>query len=416
MAEAVRMERLLAGEDLAALEATGHVELLVGIVASNHARSVVSVVEKVSRGLAKHFPSQKAVVLVADVGSRDGTLDAVRAWRESAPSLPRVQLAPLAGPPVEGRAIHAILSAARLLEARACSLFDADLTGLAPDWVERLLQPVLRDEADYVSPAYTRTPAEGTLTTNLLAPMTRALYGKRIQQLLGGCLALSQAAVRRFLEADAWKSNLVVRGIRLWMSTAALASDHCRLMEVPLGRKLVAPASQASDLATTLSHVVGPLFNLMERYAPVWRDTHGSQPIPRVGEPPDLLGDMGEAHLDRMVRAFKLGLKDLLPVWEQIMTEETLAQCYPLALLAADEFQFPPPLWARTISDFALAYHERRLPRDHLLRALTPLYLGRVAAFLREVQTAPPHRLPEMLEVIGRAFESEMKFLRTRWR
>lgn len=117
-----------------------------------------------------------------------------------------------------------------------------------------------------------------------------------------------------------------------------------------------------------------------------------------------------------MVRAFRLGLKDLLPVWEQVMPEETLARLYPLGLLAADEFQFPPPIWARVVSDFALAYHERRLPREHLLRALTPLYLGRVASFLLEAQGTQRTRLPNVLEAIGQAFEAEKEFLRARWR
>ncbi|HSB80146.1 MAG TPA: glycosyltransferase [Candidatus Methylomirabilis sp.] len=415
MAEAVRRERLLAGDDLADLEATGPAELLVGVVASNHAASVVPVVERAARGLAKHFPGQKSVVLVVDAGSRDGTPDAVREWKAGASPLPLVQLATLAGPPVEGRAIHAVLGAARRLEVRACALFDADLSGLAPDWVERLLQPVLREEADYASPAYTRTPPEGTLTTNLLAPMTRALYGKRIQQLLGGCLALSQAAVRQYLEADVWEGNLATHGIRMWLPTEALASDR-KVVEVPLGRKIVSLGTREADLAATLVHTVGPLFSLMGRYASVWQDIHGSRPLPMLGDPPDLLWESREVHLDRMVRGFRLGLKDLLHIWEQIMPDETLAQLYPLGILPAEEFRLPPPLWARVVADFALAYHERRLPREHLLRALMPLYLGRVASFLHEARATPSHRLQDLLEAIGGAFESEKESLQSRWR
>jgi hypothetical protein len=98
------------------------------------------------------------------------------------------------------------------------------------------------------------------------------------------------------------------------------------------------------------------------------------------------------------------------------MPEETLTRLYPLGLLAVEEFQFPPALWARVVCDFALAFHERRLSRDHLLRALTPLYLGRVAAFLLEAQAAPAARLPVILETIDRAFEEEKDRLRARWR
>jgi glucosylglycerate synthase len=103
-------------------------------------------------------------------------------------------------------------------------------------------------------------------------------------------------------------------------------------------------------------------------------------------------------------------------VWEQIMSDATLARLYPLELLEPDEFAFPSALWARVVSDFAVAHHERRLPRDHLLRALTPLYLGRVAAFLREAWASSPRDLAAILDRIGETFEAEQEHLAARWR
>ncbi len=416
MAQEVRAEDLLTGEDVAALDAVGPADLLVGIIALNHARSVTKVVEGVAKGIAQHFPGPRtAAILVADAGSQDGTPEAVLAWRAAAPSVPLVHLVRLAAPAGRGRAILAVLAAARRLGAQGCGLVDADLIGLAPEGMERLLQPLLRQEADYVSPAYTRTVAEGTLTTNLLAPFSRALYGVRIQQLAGGCAGLSRGWVRRCLEADVWESELAAHGIEVWLPTEALASG-ARVVETHLGRKQVDPGGAQPDLATTLARMVGTLFLLMDRYRPVWQDVRGSVPIPQAGGSPALLPEAGGPRVGRMVRAFRLGLKDLLPVWEQILPEETLARLYPLGLLAEDEFLFPPPLWARVVSDFAVAHHERRLARDHLLRALTPLYLGRVAAFLEEAQAAPPTRIPGLLEAIGRAFEAEKEHLEARWR
>jgi hypothetical protein len=138
--------------------------------------------------------------------------------------------------------------------------------------------------------------------------------------------------------------------------------------------------------------------------------------VPLIGEPPAHLPEAGDVALDRMVRAFKLGLKDLLPIWEQALQEETLALIYPLGLLSSDEFAFPAEQWARVAFDFAVAYHEKRLPGDHLLRALTPLYLGRVAAFLREAQAQPRAGLAALVEDVGRAFEVAKTGLTARWR
>jgi hypothetical protein len=148
----------------------------------------------------------------------------------------------------------------------------------------------------------------------------------------------------------------------------------------------------------------------------VWEQIRGSEIVPDVGDTPPVLADPPRPSVERMVRAFGLGLKDLLPVWEQILAEATLEQLYPLALLEPAEFELPPVLWARVASDFAVAYYERQLPRDHVIRALTPLYLGRVAAFLREAWASSPAGLAGIFDRIGRAFEAEKNYLAARWR
>ena len=142
----------------------------------------------------------------------------------------------------------------------------------------------------------------------------------------------------------------------------------------------------------------------------------GSLPIPQQGQAGPGAPASGEIRPDRMVRAFHLGLKDLLPLWEQALSDETLGQLYPLGLLEPEDFRFAPLLWARVVDEFAVAHHERRLPRDHLLRALTPLYLGRVAAFVLETQAGTPRGTLDALERVGLAFEAEKPTLSARWR
>lgn len=205
------------------------------------------------------------------------------------------------------------------------------------------------------------------------------------------------------------------QAVEVWLAIGALAAEG-RIVETHLGRKLMAPPLAQPDLATTLVRVVGPTFDLMDRYSSVWTEVRRSDALPAVGGPPGVLPETGQLPVDRMVRGFKLGLKDLLPVWEQILSDETLRELYPLGLSPAEEFVFPAKLWARIICDFAMAHHEHRLARDHLLRSLTPLYLGRVAAFLREAQAGPVSRVPALWEGIGQDFEAEAEALRSRWR
>lgn len=415
MADAIGIADLVGPDHLQAIDALGGVDALIGVCALNQARSVVRVVEAAAAGLSKEIGDRAGAVLVVDAGYREDTREAVDAWVADHPGPPAVRCVRISGPPSRPRAILAALAAARHVRVAACALVDAGLISLSPEAIGRLLEPILAETADAVSPAYTHGVAEGTLTTNLLAPLHRALYGRRVQQLLGGCVALAPTTVERSLASGLVDSDLAGHGLEIRLAIEAVALGD-RLVEVHVGRKVLDAGLAPPDLATTIAQTVGPFFRLIDRYRAAWVEVAGSAAVPLIGDPPALLPDAGEVAVDRMVRAFKLGLKDLLPIWEQALQEETLSSLYPLGLLSPDEFTFPPEHWARVAFDFAVAYHEQRLPRDHLLRALTPLYLGRAAAFLRETQTASSARIPALLDAVGRAFEVEKAGFAARWR
>jgi glucosylglycerate synthase len=416
MAEPLRPGDLLSAESLARLDALGAVEVVVGVLVRDHAGSIGAVLSALAAGLRRHRDGRRGVLLVLDAGAQESTTDAVQRWLTAADDPAAAHwLRPAAGASAasRGRALLGLFAAALRLGAPACAFVDADLAGAAPDWIPALLDPVLEGKAAYVLPCYTRPLSEGTLTTNLLAPVTRALYGKRVHEVMGGCAGLAPSLAAPLLDAESWRADPLAAGLELLLTTEAVASG-APVAEAPLGRKQVAAGWGPSDLATTLVHTVGTLFGAMERFYARWDAVQGSVPLsPERGT---LLPASAGVHLERMVHAFRIGLKDLLPVWEQIMSEETLAQLYPLGVLAPEEFRFAPPVWARAVSDFALAYRDRRLPREHLLRALTPLYLGRVAAFLVEARATTPSRSEMLLEAIGRAFEHEKEDLRFRWR
>ena len=117
-----------------------------------------------------------------------------------------------------------------------------------------------------------------------------------------------------------------------------------------------------------------------------------------------------------MIRAFRLGVKDLLPLWEQILSPETLAEVLALGSLSDEGLAFPHELWARAVYDFAIAYHFRVLHPDHLLRSLVPLYLGRTAAFVQETSRGGVRETESWLERNYRAFERQKAYLVEHWR
>lgn len=415
MAEAASWKELLHPQDRQSTKAVGPVHVLAGVHALNQARSLTRVMEAVASGVAKLETDVPAMMMVVDAGSRDGTLEAARSAAQTLPPNLPVRCVRVAGPASRNRAVQAILGVANHVQASACLLVDAGLVGLSPEGIQRLVEPLFAGEAQYVAPAYTHAVSEGTLTSNLLAPMARALFGRRIQQLLGGCAGLSRSLIERLADAAAWEGDGTEHGAEISLAVESLASGG-RIVEAHLGRKRMDPGLVSPDLSTTLAGTVGPLFHVMDRHHETWAPIRHSKPTPRVGDSPSILAETGEAQVERMVRAFKLGLKDLLPVWEQVMPEDTLGLLYPLGPLPTEEFRFQSGPWARVVYDFALAFHQRVLPRDQLLRALTPLYLGRVAAFLLEAQGRPPAELTILLDRIGQAFEDEKGYLTARWR
>jgi glucosylglycerate synthase len=68
------------------------------------------------------------------------------------------------------------------------------------------------------------------------------------------------------------------------------------------------------------------------------------------------------------------------------------------------------------IYDAALGYHYGVIHREHLLRALVPVYLGRTAAFILSTRARNPDDDPALLDAVGAAFEAGKPYLRDRWR
>ena len=414
MADGLTLETTLPPDGIAAVEALRPVDVLVAVTALNQAKTAPAVLSAVANGLAHAFTGRKTAALFVDGGSQDGTLEAIT--QPTSPNWPvPFASAGVVGRPGRGRAVTVALAAARHVGARAAGIVDAGLVSLTAEWVGPLLGPVLDENADYVAPVYSRAITEGTLTTNLLSPLVRSLFGRRVHEVLGGCAGVSAALLDSLPPVAEWDEEPTGAGAEAKLLGHALAGQRV-LTEVHLGQKQLDPGAAVADLAHTLATAVGPVFRLMERHVGEWQDVRGSEPVSQRGQAGSVAPAGGDVRPEQMVRAFHFGLKDLLPLWEQALSDETLGQLYPLGLLEPEDFRFAPRLWARVVGEFAVAYHERRLPRDHLLRALTPLYLGRVAAFVLETRVSSPSGANDALERVGLAFEAEKATLSARWR
>lgn len=412
----------LASETEALLRTIGSTDILVGIPSYNNAGTVGHVVQAVSAGLAKYFPDRRAVLVNSDGGSSDETrtivahtaIDHNHLFISDQQSVLHRIITPYHGIPGKGSAFRTIFEIARRLDAKACAVVDADLRSIAPEWIELLLRPLLDEGYDYVAPYYLRHKYDGTITNSLAYPLTRALYGQRIRQPIGGEFGFSGSLAAHYLDQHVWESEVARFGIDIWMTTEAIASG-ARVCQSFLGAKIHNPKDPAADLSAMLTQVVGALFASMEQHETLWSSREGSHPVPLFGFRYEVGVEPVHVNLERMVVHFQQGLTDLEPIWRQILAQETLDQLCLLKNTSANDCRISDELWVKVVYDAAAAYHKRVMPRDHLLKALTPLYLGRTASFVLATQGLTSAEAEQKTEALCQTFEQLKPYLIKCW-
>jgi glycosyltransferase involved in cell wall biosynthesis len=402
----------------------GSADIVVGIPSFNNARTIGHVVRAVQAGLAKYFPEQRAVLVNSDGGSSDGTMDVVHktSVEDFNAILLHHRIAPISkiafpysGIPGKGSAFRAVFEVAQALDAKACAVVDSDLRSITPEWVELLVKPVLQGGFDYVAPLYHRHKFDGTITNSIVYPLTRALYGKRVRQPIGGDFGFSGKLARFYLAQDVWESDVARFGIDIWMTTTAIANGF-KVAQSFLGAKIHDAKDPGADLADMLYQVVSATFELMENHAGNWTSVRGSEPVPTFGFEYTVGLEHVNVNTARMLKLFREGLLNLRDIWLDILGAGDLKEVERLAALDDAAFRFPLGLWSRIVYDYALAFHLRKLPREHLLKSLLPLYVGKTASFILEVEPMAPHEAEAEIEKLCLEFESGKEYLLTRWK
>jgi hypothetical protein len=401
----------------------GTTDIVIGIPSYNNAHTIGHVVRAAHAGLIKYFPTWRAVIVNSDGGSTDGTREIVEQANLDSQELllvshrlqPVLRLTtPYHGVPGKGSAFRTIFRIAELLRARACAVVDADLRSITPDWFEVLLWPVLEREFDYVAPFYKRHKYDGTITNSIVYPLTRALYGRRVRQPIGGDFGLSGRLVRGLLARDVWTTDVARYGIDIWMTTTALAEGF-KVCQGYLGAKIHDAKDPGADLSAMLRQVVGSVFDLMETYHAVWSQASNSESTPLFGFPFDVGLEPVPINLARMIGAFAQGCRDLRPIYEQFLSTATLEELSRAATLPAESFILADETWVTVIYDFALAHHRRIINREHLLKSLTPLYLGWVASFARQTEPENATQVEERIEKLCQVYEQMKPSLIRHW-
>lgn len=363
-------------------------------------------VAKVRDGVAGLVPAEAVVLVHPDGAMADGAAPGQGPALLPFPITP-VDRLPAAGQD-PGARLRMVFAASSHLQARACAIVGSDPSAVGPEALRGLVQPVLEQGVDLVTPCYLRRRFEGLLLSSVVTPLVRALYGRRVRFPLGADYGFSARLMER-LAQPATRDPMPI-----WLTTDTICAGY-QVGQVQLGLPMPA-VKEPPDVSTAVAQVLGPVFGDIERNAACWQKVRGSQAVATFGTAPPPLEGPSTVDVTRMVETFRLGHRNLQDLWRTVLPPAILLELKRLTQLTPEEFRFPDEVWARAIYDFALAYRLRVMSRDHLLGALTPLYLAWVAAYAGEVGTMSPGAVEQRLDRLGAAFEAQKPYLVSRWR
>jgi glucosylglycerate synthase len=416
-------DSFLTDDLLRQLISVGEVDLLVGVPSRNNAETIAHTVEAIEESFQRAFPRQRAVIVNVDASSNDGTTDlflnAVLRKNGNVRGLTSLRtehrVVTRYENPSPATVLRTIVATADLLRARACAVVSGATANLTPDWVGNLLQPVYRQDFDFVAPLYARQRFDGLLARTLLYPMSRAIFGKRIRELHSTEFAFSGRLAANCANQEVWHEAAVEDLPQAWMAFTAITSEY-RCCQSFLGPKLRPAPAAAPDIVTAIRQAVGALFWCIDSQEPYWSSRGGSEAVATFGPDHDLSDEQVTVNLDRTFELFRTGVAELSPILKTIVAADTYSEIERLAALDEQNLCFENALWARTLCDFASSYHHTLLNRDHLVQALVPLYRGKVYSFFRQHAASSPSDIEADSENLCLEFERQKLYLAERWK
>lgn len=112
---------------------------------------------------------------------------------------------------------------------------------------------------------------------------------------------------------------------------------------------------------------------------------------------------------------FREGCATMGEQWRQVLTEETLAKVLALQEQPADQMYFTKELWADVVIRFAVVYNRGEGDPDRVAEALLPLFYGRAATYVRQVDGLLREQREPVVEQIVRTFVERRHALANMW-
>ncbi len=407
-------DELFEGNDL--FKGIDKVDILVGIPSYNNAHSIEKVVMTSAEGLEMYYPQQKSIIINSDGQSQDNTVSIFKKTR--VPKGIGKRSFQYSGDFGKGSALRAIFEAARILDAKVCVVLDADTRSITSDWIYSLVSPVFKLGYGFVSPYYVRNKHDATVTNEIVYPLTRALYGLRIRQPIGGDFAFSNGAVQVFTRNKYWESYPYINqfGVDIWMSTTAI-NEGFRVCQTVLGVKVHDKKDIIKDMAKVFVQVTGTLFELMKNYEQKWFDIIGSNQGYIHGDFKFVEGEKISLNINELLQKFYDGYEKYKNVWKKIFEKNTYLEFLDtLNASSRDNIVLSAELWTKIVYEYACIYgFIKKDQKEKLLESMVPFYFLRTASFIKEAELFSDEIADAVVEGDAGLFERLKWYLINRW-
>jgi glucosylglycerate synthase len=389
-------------------------DIVIGIPSYFSGSTIGHVIRTVAEGLSRHYGDLKAVIMVADGGSTDDSREIASLVQIHSYNIEKI-VTIYRGIPGKGSGLRAIFEVADFLKAKVVAVLDSDLVSIKPGWIKNVVAPVMAGY-DLATPYYQRFKLDGTITNTVAYNLTRALYGLRIRQPIGGDFGISHRLVKLFLDQDVWETDAARFGIDIWMTTTAIVNGF-QICQSRLGTKIHGEKDPAADLCPMFRQVVGTTFQLMEQHEPYWTRIEGSKEVPILGD--DIVQDPAPFEIDRgsLVEYFNVGFRNFHTLWQRLLDQTDMDVIRGLhSVHRKNRFILPVDTWARIVYRYAAAFQSTPRQRFKVLDTMLPLYHARVASLSNELKEMSSEESERFFESNAAAFEEAKSYLLSIWK
>jgi glycosyltransferase involved in cell wall biosynthesis len=388
-------------------------ELVVAIPSYNEADSISYPAFQASEGLFRYFPDKSSLIINCDNNSPDNTK---QAFLDTATKVPKMYLSTPPGIKGKGNNFRNLFQKVVDLSAKAVIVVDADLKSITPEWIKHLAEPLFSGFA-YVAPLYVRHKYDGTITNGIAYPLSRALYGRRVRQPIGGDFGFNGDLARAYLESEIWDEAVAHFGIDVWMTTLALCRG-ASVCQSFMGRPKIHRAKDpVASLGPMFRQVVGTIFSLACRFESFWLRVKYSKPtaiygfgLGEVEMPPKV-----DVDTERLLNEFHKGFHQYTEVWESIFSKDIYSKLLEIRGMKRSVFTFPTDLWARVLFDTIVSYRDRVCDTDLMMDSLIPLYFGRTFSFVKKTKRMPTRQAEDAIEEDCMTFEMTKPYFVKKW-